>query len=289
METHGYVDSKDGTRIYYHCFNSAGSKPLILCDGIGCYGYVWKYMIPHFESDHRIIHWHYRGHGKSASPVDFNAVSIEHLAQDLDAVLEATQADQYMLIGHSMGVQVALHHGLTRPDKLAGSILVCGSHGFPLKHFNDSRLLEMVFPTLKKMVVSHPTMTQLIWSFALPTRLARYISEMVEINRAFIKRDDFMPYLRGLSEVNLELFIRMIEQANQHSNEGRLSDLDTPALIIAGEKDGFTPAWISRKMQRLIPNAQLLEVRGGSHTTPIEFPELVNLRIEKFLREQVYA
>jgi hypothetical protein len=35
----------------------------------------------------------------------------------------------------------------------------------------------------------------------------------------------------------------------------------------------------------MIPNSQLLTLPMGSHTGPIELPELTNLRIEKFLEE----
>jgi hypothetical protein len=48
----------------------------------------------------------------------------------------------------------------------------------------------------------------------------------------------------------------------------------------------FTPVWVSRLMQERLPDAELLVVRGGTHTAYLEQPDLVNLRIEKFLRER---
>jgi len=41
-------------------------------------------------------------------------------------------------------------------------------------------------------------------------------------------------------------------------------------------------------MARQIPLAESLVVREGSHTAPIEQPELVNPRIERFLAERAY-
>jgi hypothetical protein len=38
-------------------------------------------------------------------------------------------------------------------------------------------------------------------------------------------------------------------------------------------------------MARQIPRAEILVVRGGTHYTAVEFPELVSLRIERFYRE----
>ncbi len=51
----------------------------------------------------------------------------------------------------------------------------------------------------------------------------------------------------------------------------------------------FTPMWLSRCTARLIPNAELLIVPGGTHVTPLEQPELVDLRLERFLGERVSA
>ena len=56
-----------------------------------------------------------------------------------------------------------------------------------------------------------------------------------------------------------------------------------PTLIIAGEKDTFTPMWLSEKMAEMLPNSELMVVPTGSHTGPIEMPQLCNLRVERWL------
>ena len=42
-------------------------------------------------------------------------------------------------------------------------------------------------------------------------------------------------------------------------------------------------------MHMLIPDAELLVVPGGTHVAPIEIPELINLRLERFLDQRVYC
>ena len=58
---------------------------------------------------------------------------------------------------------------------------------------------------------------------------------------------------------------------------------------MAGELDTFTPLWLSEKMHRLIPDSELLVLRAGSHTGPIEHPDLVNFRLEAWLNENFDA
>jgi pimeloyl-ACP methyl ester carboxylesterase len=60
-----------------------------------------------------------------------------------------------------------------------------------------------------------------------------------------------------------------------------------PTLVVAGERDLFTPRHLSLEMAQRIRGAELLEIPRGSHAALIEQPELVNLRLEKFLRERV--
>jgi hypothetical protein len=38
-------------------------------------------------------------------------------------------------------------------------------------------------------------------------------------------------------------------------------------------------------MARTLPGGELLLIPGGAHTTPIEYPELIALRIERFYRD----
>jgi pimeloyl-ACP methyl ester carboxylesterase len=56
-------------------------------------------------------------------------------------------------------------------------------------------------------------------------------------------------------------------------------------LVITGDRDPFTPRQLSQQMARRIPGGEILVVRGATHYAMIEYPELVNLRIEKFFRE----
>ncbi|MFL5378003.1 MAG: alpha/beta fold hydrolase, partial [Myxococcales bacterium] len=65
----GFVEAQDGTRIYWSAVGR-GAPALVCCDGIGCDGFAWKYVVRDFAARHRIVRWHYRGHGRSAVPGD---------------------------------------------------------------------------------------------------------------------------------------------------------------------------------------------------------------------------
>ena len=96
---------------------------------------------------------------------------------------------------------------------------------------------------------------------------------------------DVMPYLRHMTHVDLPMFLRMLRAAGDHSAWDFLPEVSVPTLVVASEKDTFTPAYLAREMARAIPKATLEEVSGASHVLPIERPAFVNDRILRFLRE----
>ena len=75
----GFVEAADGTRLFYEVLGE-GDPPVVLTDGIGCDGFAWRYLAPRLGKHHRVIHWHFRGHGRSGPPRDPDRLSIEDLA-----------------------------------------------------------------------------------------------------------------------------------------------------------------------------------------------------------------
>lgn len=86
----------------------------------------------------------------------------------------------------------------------------------------------------------------------------------------------------------MKLYMLVLERLGEHDAYDVLPDVDVPVLVIAGDRDRFTPRSAAEKMVREIPGAELMVVPGGTHYVAVEQPELVNLRIEKFFRERGY-
>jgi pimeloyl-ACP methyl ester carboxylesterase len=90
-----------------------------------------------------------------------------------------------------------------------------------------------------------------------------------------------------MSRIDARLFVAMLSSAGQHSAEDLLPDIKVPTLVIAGERDGFTPPDRSRAMAAAIPNCELLVIEGASHTAPIERPTLVDSTIRDFFARRI--
>jgi len=286
MNREGYVPSIEGTPLYFKVVG-AGEPAILLCDGVGCAGYAWRYFVDYFRDRHRIAHWHYRGHGRSGKPRDLSRLEIADHADDAVRVLAEVGAKQAVLVGHSMGVQVILEIYRRHPQRVRGLVPICGSYGHVIDTFHGTQVLKRLFPVLYRLSTSEISrpLVQAFWTWALHTRLAYTVAALVEINPRLVREEDFRPYLDHLGAMDVEVFVRCLDGASRHSAEDLLPSVRVPTLIVAGERDGFTPSWLSEKMHREIPGAEILRLPGGTHTSPIELPDLVNLRVEKFLLE----
>ncbi len=289
----GYAISPlDGTPLFYEVSEpadtSAGHRPpLVLCDGIGCDGYVWKYLRRDLAGAHRILHGHYRGHGRSLAPRDPACVAISDLADDLVAVMDDAAIDRGVLLGHSMGVQVVLETYRRHPQRVLALILLCGAPENPLKTFRGSDALERILPRVRAAVDRVPRLAWAVTRAVLPTKLSYSVAAKLEINAQLLHESDFMPYLRGLGRIDPRLFLGMLAEAGAHSAVEVLSTIEVPTLIVGGAQDGFTPASLSESMHRAVADAELLMVEDGSHTAPIERPRYVNGAIREFLERRL--
>lgn len=301
-ETHGSVSAEDGTRLFVRQMptkrapdegsdapaKSPGGVRAIFCDGILCDGFIWKYLWNDVASVCDVAHWHYRGHGRSGAPVDPTRVDIPAHARDLASVRRYLGDPPSVLIGHSMGTQVALEGWHLFPERVKGIVLVCGSYGKITHSFRGVPILDRILPKVMDIADKQPHLVRAIWSRVPPEMAFRAALLSRDIDPDSIQREDMLPYLKHMTHVDFPMFLRMLAAAGGHSAEEWLPKVDVPVLVIAGEKDTFTPASLSEHMAAQLPNAELLMVKGGSHVAPLEQPELVGERIRAFI-ERVAA
>jgi pimeloyl-ACP methyl ester carboxylesterase len=264
-----------------------GSVHAIFSDGILCDGFIWKYLWDELAPVLPLVHWHYRGHGRSAPPEDPQRIDITALAEDLGSVRRHIGDPPCVLLGHSMGCQVVLEAYRQRPEGVRGLVLLCGSFGNVTSTFHGLPLLDLILPTLLDIAERAPNIVRAVWS-RLPHKLAFKVAlKAREIDPERVHAEDMLPYLSHMTHVDFLMFLRMLRAAGRHSAGDLLAHVDVPVLVVAGEKDTFTPAFLAESMASTMPKGELLMVPRGTHVAPIEQPRLVNARIAEFLRHRV--
>ncbi|HEY2405938.1 MAG TPA: alpha/beta hydrolase [Polyangiaceae bacterium] len=282
-----FAESGDGTRIYYRRRPGPSPVTAVLCDGLVCDGFIWKYLWDDLAAELSVAHFNYRGHGRSAPPADTEAVGVEAHAQDLDAVRRALGDPEVVLIGHSLGTQVALEAYRQRPERIAALVLICGSFGRVTYTFKGSEMLANVLPDLIGLAVRHPKLLRAIWSRFPPNVALRLAQLTGDVDPTQVRLEDVRPYFEHVANVDFEMFLRMLKAAGEHSAEDVLARVKAPVLVIAGAKDSFTPKAVSEAMAEAIPGAELEVLASGTHIAPLELSAVIHARIRRFLFERV--
>lgn len=280
----------DGTRLYVRDRPGPARVGVtaVLCDGIACDGFIWKYLWDDLAETVAVAHWHYRGHGRSGPPSDPGRIDLADHVRDLLAVLETLGPGPFVLFGHSMGCQVALEGYRARPDAVKGLVLVCGSPGRITHTFRGTNVLAQLLPRLIERVDAHPHLARALWSRVPPDLSLRIALASGEVD-ASVNPDDLMPYMTHMVDIDLPMFLRMLRSAGEHSAADLLPEVRVPVLVVAGDRDQFTPPHYAEQMAAAMPDAELLMVAGGTHVVPIERRDLVRERVTRFLRERVGA
>ncbi len=284
----GLFRTEDGAPLWFELRGTReDTAPAVLCDGLGCDGFIWRYLWEPLVASRRVLHWNYRGHGQSGVPADDTRIGIEYICDDLARLMDRTHIDRGVIFGHSMGVQVGLEFHRRYQDRVAALVLICGSYGTPLDTWHDHSLLRLAFPRMKAFVERLPGLSKAVTSRLLETQLAVEFGIRTELNPSLISPSDFYPYMQHLARMSPLYFVRTLDSLKDHSAWDHLPHVDVPALVLGGEIDRFTPVWLSQRMAEHLPQAQCVIVPGGSHTAPLERPALVNATIERFLRDRV--
>ncbi len=283
--------SFDGTEIAYHVTPEPfpGAPWVILANGLGGTYLAWRGQIDYLRDRYRFVTWDYRGLYDSGRPRPdrAEAYDIPNHVRDLEAILNAEGIQKASFVGWSMGVQVLLESLKTQSvrDRVHDLILINGTYGRPLDTLSPLPGMKVVIPPLVELARK---------AHQLATRVTRKATGQPEAVTWF-KRfgligptlDDavFSELVTAFGRLDTEPFFRNLAAIGRHDAEAVLGSVGVPTLVITGDHDLFTPRELAEQIARRIPGAELLIVRGGTHYTAVEYPELVSLRIERFWRE----
>ncbi len=286
-----YAYGGDGTRIYVRRRpGDDNGATVILSDGVACEGFVWRYLwedladVPGLPAP-QVAHHHYRGHGRSAAPADNDRLQVVDFARDLDCVRRHLgDPGRVVLVGHSYGVQVSLEAYRLRPEGIAGLVLVCGAPGKVTQTFKGTSVLADWLPRVIAWAHQNPLLVRALWA-RTPIDLSMKVAYLLgEVDQEHMRPDDFRPYLEHITHLDPTMFFKILRNAGEHSAEDLLPEIRIPVLVIAAERDTFTPPELAVRMAESIPKGQLLMLEGGTHAAPIEQPEKVRDAIGAFLR-----
>ncbi len=224
----------------------------------------WASLVPVLAEQLRVITFDCRGHGRSTN--NNGELRFEQLADDTADLIAALGIDRPIVGGWSNGGEVALQVGLRHPG-LARALIVGGiAFDYGSEAVGGS---EAVRAKLRAV-------------FHIDDGVADFDAFAADAAQTLL------PVLRQ-NHPGGDAQLRALVQSVTHwlSYEGLTCDLvsrlETPTLVVVGDRDEFVPVEQAVKLYRCLPQAELAILPGSTHMRPVFDPKTLAPAVLDFL------
>jgi 3-oxoadipate enol-lactonase len=240
---------------------------VVLSHSLGSGMSMWNPQLTALEPYYRVLRYDMRGHGESDAPE--GSYTLEQLAADVIALLDALDMNAVHFVGLSIGGMIGQCLGLNYADRLKSLVLcdtapVIPKEARPMfaerkQTAREKGMQALVDGTLQRWFTlpylnANPPAVDLIRKQFLATPVAGFI---------------------GCSDAILGL-----------NYLDRLPEIKLPSLIIVGENDLGTPVAASEAIHTSLPDSELEVLSSAAHLSNVEQAEKFNSCLLSFLKKQ---
>jgi pimeloyl-ACP methyl ester carboxylesterase len=273
--------ARDGTRI---AWRSQGEGPaLVFANGFATSNSYWAYLIERFNGRAKLVTWDLKGHGRSGPAERLEEASIEGSVDDMLRVMDAAGVEKAALIGFSMGCQVILEAWRRAPDRITALVPILGPYERPFDTAFPPGVGRIAYAMFKR--IGSPLANFALKGASMTSQhpVSYTIAKMAGVVGKNVRYRDMEPFFEHLAEIDGPSWAALGVAAQQHSARDVLPTITVPVLIIVGGKDSFAPPKLGQKMQRLIPDSELLVVPKAGHTGLLGHSVAIEEEVELFL------
>ncbi len=248
---------------------NGSADTVLLINGLGGCSKRWGDRYPALLGERfRVVRFDNRGTGASSKPSD--AFTLEDMAVDATAVLDAVGVERAHVVGVSMGGMISQLVALEHAKRVNKLILMSTHHGGPNIH-QPTEAAQAVFMPPAGLGVEEVT-RQAMTAFVAPgfaDRQPEVIDRLVEI-----AVESPTPY---------GAFMAQLQAILASDRTERLKDVDRDTLVVHGDEDPLVPIGNGRQIHERIPGSKLHVLNGCGHLPMWEMPEALAKTTLEFL------
>jgi pimeloyl-ACP methyl ester carboxylesterase len=257
------VRTDDGADLAVTVAGPADGPLVVLAHGFTNAREVWA-PVAHrlLRAGRRVALYDHRGHGSSTSGADGH--TIDRLGRDLAAVLEALDATDATLVGHSMGGMTiqsfAAHHPDVVDRRVAALVLVAtAAHGIG----RDERSNRITAKVAGGRGIERFLRTRAGHAF-----FRGVYGTTVRRVDLLLSQDGFLGTPGAAREAFVDAMLCMdLREAN--------SSIDVPTTVVIGERDTLLVPRLGEAVAASIPGARVVRLADKGHMLPLEAPDEV--------------
>jgi aminoacrylate hydrolase len=235
-----------GTSLYYEIHGQGA--PVMLVAGLGGLGAYWRPQIPGVSARYQAVLHDHRGTGGSerARP----PYSVEQMAADTLALMDALGLPPVHLVGHSTGGAIGQILAIEAPHRLRTLVLANS-------WTRADPFFRWCFEVRRELLLRSglPAYQHAAPLFLYPPWFINRHADQIRAEQA--------ASVAGFTTA--EIASARIDAILAFDRTDQLPSIRTPTLVIGARDDGLTPAYFSEELARAIPGAQLVLLETGGH------------------------
>jgi len=241
---------------------------LVLSHSLAATWRMFEPQVGHLAGRFRVLGYDTRGHGGTDAPA--GAYTLDQLADDLNALLDALEVREAHFLGLSMGGMIGQTFALKYPGRLKSLVLADTTSGYGpeagalwqgrIKMAHERGMDALAAPTLER------------W-FTAPFREAqpdtvRRIGDMIRATPVA----GYAGCCHAISKIDLT---------------AKLGAIRVPTLVIVGREDMGTPVAMAEAIHRGIAGSELAVLDSAAHFSNVEQAPAFNRALDAFYKRVV--
>jgi len=260
------IHAKDGSNI---SFSDQGSgPPVLLLHGWMMSKKIWHFQLP-LSSTLRIVTMDLRGHGRS----DSTGFSYAACLNDIEVLLDYLAIENVIIVGWSMGAQIAIKAAALLKERISGLILVGGTSRFCS---SDDYPCGLPAKETRGMAVRLKRDYKLTAGQFFKAMFSEEETASLDLLDISAKTACEYPSL----QVSLSALNELTATDLRHY----LPNTNLPVLLIHGAEDNICPVGAALFMADHIPRAISKIIPSSGHAPFLTAPEIFNAEVSRFAR-----
>jgi pimeloyl-ACP methyl ester carboxylesterase len=254
------------TTIHYEVDGSG--PPVLLIQGVGVIGAGWRPQVDGLRGQFTMCAFDNRGIGRSA-PLT-RQTSVEAMAGDALALLDALGWAQAHVVGHSMGGLIAEQLALDAPKRVRSLALLCTPASGRAGAWPGFRVIWI---GLRGRIGSRAKRRAAFLELVMP-RSALIDAGVAE--KAVLAEQLVALFGRDLAD-SPPVLLKQMRAMGRHDITSKLAALASiPTLVVSADEDPIAPPSAGRATAERIGSARHVELPDSSHGVPIHRPDMIN-------------
>jgi len=241
-----------------------GEPTLVLIHGFGESLLTWQAILDRLAESHRVIAFDLPGFGGSSKPDA--GYDLPAMVGRLSDFVDRWTSGPLVVVGHSMGGELAAALAIARPDRIERLVLIAPA-GWEV---GLGGIADTMYPE-KARAISWYLSSR---AFILPEHDLDWLGEPDSAASYTLVGDP--EYRRAAT--------RVLEQFDFRALRTGFGTIAQPTLLLWGTLDPVIPFALADSIHRAIPCSELVTFPNALHRPQVEIPDAVAGALERYLR-----